>query len=126
MVKTKVTVGGLEATVEGTPEEVEATVKRVLTAILENEKGLSAVLDTKSLLAGLKKPKKRLGPAETIKFLIERGFFDSPKEMIDIKSAFKFLDEFYPDTTIGGTLSKFANRKKIRKIGKRGSYSWVK
>ena len=116
--KTKISVGNVTAEFEGTFEEVQSSIESFLSTLTEKypnlqvTKGESKKTYVGSLTARLEE-------------LIDEGHFNEPKTLSEIQRKLAEKGYHYPNTTLSPTLLQIIRQKRLRRIGEKGSYTYV-
>ena len=117
--KTKISVGNITAEFEGTPDEVQISVEKLLSTITEKYPNLQTTkTESKKTYVG--------SLTARLEELIEEGFFDQPKPLGETLRKLAERGYHYPNTTLSPTLLQLVRQKRLRRIGEQGGFTYVK
>ena len=113
--------GELRVELEGTPEEIQKGMSFFLVQIEKIQKLQS------SIKPSIRKSKSFTGSlTERIELLISEGFLNQPRTLSEIKHKLEELGYHYPITSISPTLLFLLRQRRIRRIGSKRRYQYVK
>lgn len=109
---------GATVVIEGTPEELDAILRRI-----ENKPSHSP---EKSTQIGQPKSKERKTANDYILGLREEGFFDNPRTAGEIKKELEAIAQFMPSKTISARLIGLVRKRELRRLDEGGKLKYVK
>ena len=120
MVKARIkTASGTEITIEGSTSEVADILEQIKTRDEMTVRKKKELEKTEVI----RKRKNSYTATELIIQLREEGFFDKPKELIDVKGALDAQGAIFPVTTLSPVLLRFVRKRHLRRLeGKNWKY----
>ena len=108
---------GATIVIEGTPAEVADLVAKF------------QATDVHPVKSAARSPRgstsSRTGPFELIVGLIEKGFFETPRELGAVRMALEEEGHFYPVTTLSPVMLRLVRRKFLRRIKNNKRWTYV-
>lgn len=107
MAKATITMaGGVKVTVEGSPDEITALVRKL--------QGPTATGATKSARKAGKR--QRLRPVDHIEELIDKNFFKTPRGLSEIRDKLREMGHVYPLTTLSPIMLRQVRSRNLRRL----------
>lgn len=109
--------GGATIVIEGTQAEVADLVAKFQAH--ESQSTKSTARSSRGSTSA------RTGPFDLIVGLIERGFFQTPRELGAVRAALEEEGHFYPVTTLSPLMLRLVRRKFLRRIKSNKRWTYV-
>ncbi len=113
------TTNGTKIFIEGESEEIAKIIKLVQGNNSHPTSHNSAILKEKKM-------KIRFGPMDYIRTLKEEGFFDSPKEIMSIKSELDAKGHIYSMNMLSTPLIRLVRKKELGRLKQGTQWVYVK
>lgn len=116
------TEAGTEITIEGSPSEVADILEQLKTReelLVRKRKELEKT-------EVIKKRKSKYTATDLILQLREEGFFDKPKELVEVKNALDAQGAIFPVTTLSPILLRLVRKRNLRRIAEGKHWRYVK
>jgi hypothetical protein len=123
---------GTKVAIDGTADEVASLLER-----FSSTGGSGSAAKSGSSRTGRRKadggakvttkktPKKRTGPTDYVRELIDEGYFKTKREIGTVRDKLEERAHIYPVTSISGPLYRLVKNKELRRIKEDGAWRYV-